>query len=70
MSRSTPAVAPSERHKLAVGAIALLLASLSVLTLATLGVASGPTAMGIGLASVLLLVLGTLSIGTSADARV
>lgn len=60
----------TERQRLLVGAIALLLATACVTALGTLGVGRGAVAGLVGIASVVLLVVATLSIGTSESARV
>lgn len=60
----------TERQKLLVGTVALVLGVVSVATLATNGVGDTASAMALGVASVAFLVVGTLSIGTSEGVRV
>lgn len=60
----------TERGRLLAGVVALVLATVCVVTLGTLGITSGVVAGLVGLVSVFLLVVGTLSIGTSESARV
>lgn len=60
----------TERQKLLVGTVTLLLGAVSVVVLAMAGFGSGREAMALGVASVACFVVGTLSIGTSETARV
>lgn len=65
MPRIRPGLDWSERQKLLVGSVALLLGALSVWILGTNGLTDTAAAMALGVVSVALLVVGTLSIGTS-----
>lgn len=60
----------SERRKVLVGVVALLLGAASVWLLGTLGVGHDVGAMTLGVTAVALLVVGTLALGTSESPRV
>lgn len=70
MARTGIARQWSERGKVLLGVLALLLGATAVWLLGTLGVGRDAGAMALGVAAVALLVVGTLSLGTSESARV